>query len=195
LLNRQEDVFVSCLEWRQATEEDGPFLFDLTYRTMRDYLLSSRPSTEEDLKLWLKSRNERMHWFVGSWDGIPVSAISYSRLPDRINIDSIHVLPEWQNKGLGTEALFKIQHWAEEQKLPVVLQVMKNNDAAKRLYERLGFTIFHEDERNYHLWLPFVPTAETITVIEEPQDTQTVSNDGKTKQRGWLKRLFFRSKP
>jgi ribosomal protein S18 acetylase RimI-like enzyme len=144
----------AVLEWRPATAEDEPFLLEVSYRTMGNYLATYQLSSEEDMKAWLKLRNGKFRWFVALFDGEPVLALAFTRSVDRINIDSIHVLPEWQNRGFGTEAIRRIQRWAAEQKLPVILQVIKSNTEAKRLYERLGFTFFHEDERNYHLWCP-----------------------------------------
>ena len=185
----------AVLEWRKATAEDEPFIFELTYGTMRDYLIVSRPSTEEELTDWLKARNAKFRWFIALLSGTPIGAFAFSQLPDRINIDSVHVLPEKQNQGLGTEMLLRFLRWADKQKLPVALQVMKNNSAARRLYERLGFAVFSEDERFYHLWRP-VTSANPATKVaaEIPQTAEPASREQNNRQDNWFRRLFFRAK-
>ena len=105
------------------------------------------------------------------------------------------LLPEKQNQGLGTEMLLRFLGWADEQKLPVALQVMKNNGAARRLYERLGFNVFSEDERFYHLWRPVTPVIPaTEAATELLQVAESVIGEQNNQHGSWFFRLFFRSK-
>jgi RimJ/RimL family protein N-acetyltransferase len=89
--------------------------------------------------------------------------------------------------------LLRVQQWADEQKLPVVLQVMKHNDAARRLYERLGFIALGEDERDYHLWRPFT-SAETLSApTREHKTPDRARSPYEIRLTEWFRRLFFRS--
>jgi ribosomal protein S18 acetylase RimI-like enzyme len=61
-------------------------------------------------------------------------------LADAIKIHEIVLLPSFQGKGIGTTILKRVQKQARRDHLPVQLQVLKSNQAAK-LYERLGFKV------------------------------------------------------
>ena len=58
--------------------------------------------------------------------------------PDRLWLRSIFLLPEFQNRGLGTKLLRDLQDQARALKLDLVLRVLKVNPA-QQLYLRLGF--------------------------------------------------------
>jgi GNAT superfamily N-acetyltransferase len=55
-----------------------------------------------------------------------------------------------QRKGIGTEVLRGIIEEASRRRLPVRLAVVKINPSRK-LYERLGFRVTHEDERKVYM--------------------------------------------
>jgi hypothetical protein len=82
LSTRQEKPGLPCLEWRQATPDDEAFIFELSYTTMEDYLAASHALPEEQLKAWMRSRNEKMRWFVAVFEGVPIGALAFSQTPD-----------------------------------------------------------------------------------------------------------------
>ena len=56
----------------------------------------------------------------------------------RMEIDDLYVLPEYQNKGIGSKILEKC---CLETRLPIYLYVFSKNVRAIALYERFGFKI------------------------------------------------------
>ncbi|CAN5600415.1 hypothetical protein BH24ACI2_BH24ACI2_15400 [soil metagenome] len=66
---------------------------------------------------------------------------------------SIRMLPEFQNKGIGTKIIQKIIGESQKKNKPVRLQVLKINPA-KKLYERLGFEIFDETKTHFLMKTP-----------------------------------------
>jgi ribosomal protein S18 acetylase RimI-like enzyme len=57
----------------------------------------------------------------------------------------IVVFERHRNQGLGTAAIDEVEEWARIRGLPVVhLAVFTHNEAARRLYKRLGFTVTKE---------------------------------------------------
>ena len=58
---------------------------------------------------------------------------------------SIRLLPEYQNRGIGTEI---IKDLLSDSRKPVRLQVLKVNPAQK-LYKRIGFEIFDETDTHF----------------------------------------------
>lgn len=57
---------------------------------------------------------------------------------ERMELDDLYILPEFQGQGLGTAVIEKC---CAETELPVYLYVFIRNEGAVRLYERLGFRI------------------------------------------------------
>jgi GNAT superfamily N-acetyltransferase len=65
-------------------------------------------------------------------------------------LGQIFVAAPFQRKGIGTEVLRRIIEEASQRELPVRLAVVKFNPS-RRLYERLGFRVTHEDERKVYM--------------------------------------------
>jgi len=67
----------------------------------------------------------------------------------------------FQRKGIGTEVMKRLIGEATELKQTVRLNVVKINPA-RRLYERLGFRVTHEDDRK--VYMTFNPSmAEPVS--------------------------------
>ncbi|SFU27572.1 Acetyltransferase (GNAT) domain-containing protein [Pseudoduganella namucuonensis] len=66
------------------------------------------------------------------------------------DIVQIQLLPEWQGQGIGALLLSQALAEAAEAKATVLLSVLKVNKA-RRLYERLGFSVISEDENSYSM--------------------------------------------
>lgn len=60
---------------------------------------------------------------------------------ERMELDSLFVLPPFQNRGIGTQILKKC---LEESDIPVFLYVFRKNIRAVALYGKLGFRIVKE---------------------------------------------------
>jgi len=65
-------------------------------------------------------------------------------------LGQIFVDAPFQRKGIGTEVLRRIIEEASRHDLPIRLAVVKFNPS-RRLYERLGFRVTHEDERKVYM--------------------------------------------
>ena len=67
------------------------------------------------------------------------------RLPDEVRLDRVFLLPECQNRGIGTRLVRDVLAEARAAGLPVRLRVFRVNPA-RRLYERLGFVATGETD-------------------------------------------------
>ena len=65
-------------------------------------------------------------------------------------LGQIFVDAPFQRRGIGTEVLRRIVEEASRLQLPIRLAVVKFNPS-RRLYERLGFRVTHEDERKVYM--------------------------------------------
>jgi GNAT superfamily N-acetyltransferase len=111
------------------------------------YLLAMRPHAEK-LMIWDEAKQTAS--FTTQWMVEEVQIIIVERedvgwlqvreTQSQIILEQIFINPEHQRTGIGTKILNGlIRSWKSREK-PVVLTVLKNNPA-RRLYERLGFTI------------------------------------------------------
>lgn len=70
-------------------------------------------------------------------------SLSHEKKENEIHIDFITVSKEYRGTGNGTELIELVKNSADQSQF-VTLYVSKNNNAARKLYERLGFRIVKE---------------------------------------------------
>jgi len=83
-------------------------------------------------------------------DGIDVGWLQTVVSKSEHMLGQIFVDAPYQRRGIGTEVLSRIIDEASRMRLPVRLAVVKFNPS-RRLYERLGFHVTHEDERKVYM--------------------------------------------
>jgi ribosomal protein S18 acetylase RimI-like enzyme len=76
--------------------------------------------------------------------GERVGRLRISRTPESIELSGIQLLPEVQNRGIGTAIITDLQAEAATLAVPLDLGVEKDNTNARRLYDRLGFRMVGE---------------------------------------------------
>jgi ribosomal protein S18 acetylase RimI-like enzyme len=77
--------------------------------------------------------------------GILVTEVGDSKL----TIVEIQIKPEFQCKGIGTRILKDIIENGRENGFEARLGVLKVNEKARKLYEKLGFDIYEETETHF----------------------------------------------
>jgi len=71
--------------------------------------------------------------------------------PDSLYVHELQVLPECQNRGIGTAVIRNVIDQAAGRGLPVTLSVVPANARAQRLYARLGFEVTHVEPPFIHM--------------------------------------------
>jgi GNAT superfamily N-acetyltransferase len=85
-----------------------------------------------------------------TYDGKPVGTIATIESEDCIEVGQFFILPEYQNKGIGTYLLKSILEKADRLGKNVTLRFLKNNPV-KSLYVRNGFRIVDTSEMLYYM--------------------------------------------
>ncbi|WP_202962844.1 GNAT family N-acetyltransferase [Tumebacillus flagellatus] len=80
----------------------------------------------------------------------PVGRLLVNQTPEELHIVDIALLPEARNRGVGSAVLQELQAQARSLGVPLKLRVLHTNPA-RRLYERLGFRVVHEDAMSRHM--------------------------------------------
>ena len=83
-------------------------------------------------------------------DGMDVGWLQVVARDDEYFLGSLFVDGPFQRRGVGTEVMRRVLEESERRNQPVRLAVVKFNPA-RRLYERLGFRVTHEDDRKVYM--------------------------------------------
>lgn len=83
-------------------------------------------------------------------DGRDAGMIEVEECSDHVFLARIEILPELQNRGIGTAVIRSLLASAAAQGNPVLLQVLRPNPA-RRLYARLGFVVTAETATHYRM--------------------------------------------
>lgn len=145
------------VDYRQAADSD----FDLTYaikenstKNLIDSIWGWNNEFQLDyhkkqfipgkIKIIISNNNEV--GFVTAYDS-----------GNTIFIENILIDTRFQGKGIGTKVLTDIIAKAIQQNKNIELQVLKINERAKKLYERLNFGVFEQTDLHYKMRYKFIP--------------------------------------
>ena len=121
------------------------------------YLLTMRPYVQE-LTVWDEQKQRAS--FAAEWKREEVRIISVdekdggwlqiAELPTEIRLQKFFVSPQYQRAGIGSEVLSNLLATLRSTGKKIVLRVLKNNPA-RRLYERLGFSVVAEEPVTFRM--------------------------------------------
>ena len=135
------------ITFRKIKPEDFEFLWRLHNAALKEYVTKTWGWDE----VWQR-RNFSQTFDPGIGEIIVVDELDAGFLwvnehEAETVLVSIRLLPEFQNKGIGTKIIREI---LDSSKNPVRLQVLKVNPALN-LYKRLGFKVFSENETHFSM--------------------------------------------
>lgn len=128
---------------RPATRGDYDFLWWLHRVTMRPYVEATWGWDEAWQSHYFQQHFDPASRDIIEADGVTVGCISAERHEERIFLAVIEIAPDYQNRGIATTLIRALLDEGDRTALPVELSVLKANPA-RRLYERLGFSMVGE---------------------------------------------------
>lgn len=84
------------------------------------------------------------------YNDVDVGVFSVEDRRDSLFLGLIAILPEYQDRGIGTTLIRRLQRRAKEEGVPVTLRVLKVN-RARVLYEHLGFVLTGETDTHHQM--------------------------------------------
>jgi ribosomal protein S18 acetylase RimI-like enzyme len=146
---------------RSVTPEDEDILLKIYASTREEEMQQAVGWSREQKEIFLRwqmemQRNDyekrfpKADYQIILFAGEPAGRLWVGRTPEQIRLLDIAILPEFQNRKIGTYLLRKLIEESEATGIPLRHMIFKLNTAARRFYERLGFRLI-EDDRMYLL--------------------------------------------
>ena len=87
-------------------------------------------------------------------DGKDIGVTTFYEENNQYVVGLIMIHPEYQGEGLGSKIIKEYIDLAKKSNKKIKIKVYKENPA-KRIYERLGFKIYNEDDTHLYLSIDF----------------------------------------
>lgn len=126
---------------RPACDADREFLYSLHCQTMRPVIEVTWGWDEAWQRQDFERRLAAYEVSIIQVEEQACGGLLIEWLPDSVYIHELQVMPEYQRRGIGTSVLRVVIDLAARRGVPVALAVVSANPGARRLYERLGFTV------------------------------------------------------
>jgi ribosomal protein S18 acetylase RimI-like enzyme len=140
-------IMLQSIGFRPAVENDFDFLYALHTATMKEYVNKTWGDDAFQENMFRKNYVPSQIQVI-TLAGNDIGMISIEEMDEDMFLRVIEIHPIYQRQGLGTTIIQKIIDDAAHQKKPVRLQVLKVNPA-KRLYDRLGFSVIEETKTHF----------------------------------------------
>ena len=131
------------IDLQQGTAEHYDFALHLYLLTMRPYLQELGVWDEQQQRAGFAAQWKREEVRIISVDGKDVGWLQVAESLTEVRLQKFYVSPQYQRSGIGSEVLSNLLATWRSAGKKVVLRVLKNNPA-RRLYERLGFSVVAE---------------------------------------------------
>ena len=136
---------------RPATADDREFAYRTTRDTMREYVLATWGAWNEDEARQRSSENIS----AGATQIIELASTAIGiqvvkREQDAIRLLQIFILPEYQQRGIGSQLIERLLAEARSARLPLRLRVLRVNPAFA-LYQRIGFKVVEATPERYFM--------------------------------------------
>jgi GNAT superfamily N-acetyltransferase len=137
---------------RPATAEDERFANDLLFTTMCDYVEATWPNNPAAQRHYYEiNKFTPSNTRILQVDGKDIGRLSTTVRADCIFIDELHILPEYQRRGIGKQAIEQVFREAQRKSLPVKATVLKVNHPSLKLCLSMGFEVVAEKDHRLQI--------------------------------------------
>lgn len=142
---------------RQARRDDVAFVLDLHERCHPHRARLTVASTDSHAVAQQLVLDDRYIIQVGI---VSVGEMILYRNASELHVSRISILPEWQSRGIGGKVLTMLQRRACDERRDLCLRVLKSNQRAIALYQRLGLQVRGQTHRA--LLMGYSPAAVAL---------------------------------
>lgn len=141
---------MNTLSYRKANAADMEWAYQLFKKGLQTYIEQTWGWNELFQHHSFMENIPPTHFTIVSTEGRDIGGYFLKPYESHLYLDMLLIKPQHQNHGHGTQIIRHLQQSANEQQLPIKLNVLKVNPAF-RFYHRLGFSVESEDEFRYRL--------------------------------------------
>lgn len=140
------------ISYRQATDSDFELAFQIKLDSIKPYIEQIWGWNQEvQLDFHKKDFKPEQMQIILDEDGQEIGLLNKVETDQSIYLLNLLICGVAQGKGIGTNILKDIIRQSCLTNRKIELQVFKINDGAKRLYQKLGFTVVTETEFHYQM--------------------------------------------
>jgi ribosomal protein S18 acetylase RimI-like enzyme len=136
---------------RSVTDADYEFLYHIHRATMKEYIAAIWGWEEEWQHEYFQAKWDPEKRKIIQIDGQDAGVLVIENRDGEYYLGLIEIAPEFQGRGVGTAVIQDFIAAAQALNLPATLHVLKSNDKARQLYQRLGFTIAAEETHKFKM--------------------------------------------
>jgi ribosomal protein S18 acetylase RimI-like enzyme len=138
------------LTYRNAVAGDRDWLFELKKATMRNYVAAVYGWDDEVQRRWFNEKFDPVKIRIIQRDGHDAGLLQVEETSGHVFLAQVEILPTFQNQGVGSAVIRAVIEDAKRKNKPVLLQVLRPNPA-RRLYQRLGFSVWAENATHFKM--------------------------------------------
>src|SRR5215471_18769727 len=140
----------SLVSLKPASPSDFEFAFRLYCETMEEYSSAYIAWDESKQRASLADQWGKAEVSLITFEQVNVGWLAVQETAGSILLGHFYVEPRFQKRGVGSMILSRLLTTASGKGKSVELAVLKNNPA-RRLYDRMGFTVTGEDRIKYYM--------------------------------------------
>lgn len=142
---------------RPCLASDSDFYYNVKKITLKEYVEKTYGDWNEKYQLERHKKNfNPVHSQIIQFQGIDIGILAIEDDSETVMVHNIEILPEFQNKGIGSVLLKKVIQNTIADNKSISLQVYKSNPKAQKFYRRLGFLIEASEETETHIRMRFM---------------------------------------
>lgn len=136
----------------KATINDSDFFYQVKKTVLKNYI-EKIWGWNEDFQIQFHQQNFHVdETRIIKMDKAAVGVVEIKEDAYRIFISSLYLLPQYQNKGIGSSIIQQLITKATDKNKRVALEVLKINTGAQKLYKKLGFVLTEGDDTKYFMY-------------------------------------------
>jgi ribosomal protein S18 acetylase RimI-like enzyme len=139
---------------RPATKDDLELIFEILRASLGPYVRQTWGVWDEAIQRQRFDEVTKVEdHFLLELSGQTVGCLCFKESATEVRLARLFITPQYQNRGLGTQVMREIMRLADQKSLQIQLRVLRVNPA-RRLYERLGFSVVGENDTHYTMRRP-----------------------------------------
>ena len=134
---------------RPATTDDIDALFVIHRAALGEYVAATWGWDDALQLAFFREHFQPEVRSVIEIEGRTIGFVDITDHDDCIRLENIEIAPRYQGHGIGTRIIQKLIARAQTRQVTLKLQVLKVNNRARALYDRLGFRCVGETETHF----------------------------------------------